>query len=223
MRELFKNDIIKLAKPLPKLKHHIVYFLLQDDRIVYIGYSTCFTTRIMSHMKDKVFNRYHIVHYENAIDGLNAEKEYIKKLDPKYNVAYSRSLKNPDDFINEKRQTLKRIHSQYRTGIYALDKNLSGQSKSMPFIESAKNIDIEEIEKIIELDEQIEKLNPHYIAKLCDKQLNIANNNYSKSRGVYLFKVNNLVYQAPVGHNSYLIDNKIYKEPKSFIGTLDPL
>lgn len=63
-----------------------VYFLINDDEIVYVGQAVDLARRISQHWGgDKVFNKFALV--ECSIAELsNVEAEYIVKFAPRYNV-----------------------------------------------------------------------------------------------------------------------------------------
>lgn len=71
---------------------HTVYFLLQDEEIVYIGYSKNKYNRVETHIGEgrKIFNRvYFITNIENRKIGEDIEREYIKRHSPKYNKTHN--------------------------------------------------------------------------------------------------------------------------------------
>ena len=63
-----------------------IYFLLQDDDIVYVGQSrTTILSRLAHHLTDKRFNRVTVLQYPSDYDFDTEEAEYIWQLQPKYN------------------------------------------------------------------------------------------------------------------------------------------
>jgi len=78
-----KEDIIKNALNLNTNLQSGIYFLIQNNEIVYIGSSKNPMSRISAH-KDKIFNKYFIKPCDiNELE--NIEAEYIFKYNPKYN------------------------------------------------------------------------------------------------------------------------------------------
>jgi len=66
-----------------------VYFLLDEDEIVYIGQSTNIYRRLSSHLSLKKFKFTKFAYLEFPINLLsNEEVKYIKKFKPKYNTNF---------------------------------------------------------------------------------------------------------------------------------------
>lgn len=66
------------------LKSFFIYFLFQDDVVVYVGQTNDVFTRIKTHAEWKVFNRVSVISVPES--DLNiAEEFYINMLKPKYN------------------------------------------------------------------------------------------------------------------------------------------
>lgn len=85
MREYYKNDILKLAKPYITESEYYVYFLIFDNEIVYVGYSANVDSRIAAHKRDKHFNKTFKIKQESDKEALTLEEHYIKKFNPLYN------------------------------------------------------------------------------------------------------------------------------------------
>jgi hypothetical protein len=75
-----------------------VYFLISDNEIVYVGCSTDFNARLISHIGTKQFDRYAYIHCEQE-DLPWLEKLYIAKFKPKLNVVVPTFLIDPDQHI----------------------------------------------------------------------------------------------------------------------------
>lgn len=77
-----RNEVKKLKS--------CIYFLFQDDELVYIGKSENVKSRLTDHTKSsKIFNSYAYINprnFEQKIEQI--EGAYIKKYKPKYNVYY---------------------------------------------------------------------------------------------------------------------------------------
>ena len=86
MNLLNKDDIIKMQIPIidPNCNFSVIYFLLQDNEIVYVGSSNKGLSRIYQHIRDKKFNAYSyiVVPSENRA---KLENNYIFRFNPKYN------------------------------------------------------------------------------------------------------------------------------------------
>jgi|TARA_A100001011_G_C13930921_1_gene683136 predicted GIY-YIG superfamily endonuclease len=80
--------IYQISKPLPK--KHYVYVLINNNRIVYIGYTNNIFGRLDAHLKsEKKFNYYSIINkFETKEKALEKEKYYIKLFRPIYNINY---------------------------------------------------------------------------------------------------------------------------------------
>ena len=75
---IFANENIKINKV------RGVYFLFDDDELVYIGQSENILSRIASHLNDKRFDSYNFIECQYGnLDALEAK--YILKYNPKYN------------------------------------------------------------------------------------------------------------------------------------------
>jgi hypothetical protein len=83
-RLLSRKAVVGRSKPIETFCG--VYFLIQDDEIVYVGQSKDVYRRIGVHFADKVFNRTYVLK-ANESDLLWLEGMYIQKLKPKYNFA----------------------------------------------------------------------------------------------------------------------------------------
>ena len=82
-----------LSKKIPKDSNNsIIYFLIKEDRIVYVGKSKNGISRILTHIKsnDKDFDSYHYIQVDK-IEFDFLESEYIREFNPYYNIL----LKNP--------------------------------------------------------------------------------------------------------------------------------
>jgi hypothetical protein len=89
MRPLYKNDIIRISKPITEIKQYSVYFLIHENDIIYVGYSIKPYNRISAHLADKKFDRYHILNFETQEDALATEQLYIKNFKPIYNINHN--------------------------------------------------------------------------------------------------------------------------------------
>ena len=71
-----------LARPCPS-----IYFLIKNNKIIYVGQSEYAEARIIFHTKNKNFDSYSIIKLEKEDDCLLSELEsyYILKFLPKYN------------------------------------------------------------------------------------------------------------------------------------------
>ena len=85
-----KQQILERAKMFKKFpKTNGIYFLINNDEIIYIGSSTDCHKRIKMHKKNKKmkFNGFHIVKRKDKQQRLKLETEYIKLYKPLLNLA----------------------------------------------------------------------------------------------------------------------------------------
>ena len=85
----------------------VIYFLLNNGKIVYVGSSKKVKTRVKTHISRglKVFDDF-IIEETNDEEMKQKEKEYIEKHKPKYNKIY-----NEDSTINQKKEVGNLFHS----------------------------------------------------------------------------------------------------------------
>ena len=101
MNDLFNikelNDKVRRTKRFIRNNESIIYCLIKNNNIVYIGQSTEFLQRLAAHSREKrgLFDSYAVIEnlgtkcdYQTLID---REKYYIKLVKPKLNKVY---LKN---------------------------------------------------------------------------------------------------------------------------------
>jgi len=69
-----------------------VYFLIHEERVVYVGESACIITRLGQHMQDKVFDGFRVISEQDPANRLKLEKAYIQKYSPIYNITHNPSL-----------------------------------------------------------------------------------------------------------------------------------
>lgn len=90
---------------LPNIQTPIIYFLLDNDEVVYVGQSKAGLSRPYSH-KDKVFTNVAVIYCEESeLD--RKETDYIRKYNPKYNMSIGYcdfSFGKARDFIRENTQ-----------------------------------------------------------------------------------------------------------------------
>lgn len=86
---LGSEEIIHKKKPVETLCG--VYFLINNDEIVYVGQSVNIWSRLSQHKKDKEFSHFHWIPVQNSYLEI-VENDYIIKFNPIYNKAFSRKL-----------------------------------------------------------------------------------------------------------------------------------
>lgn len=75
----------------------VIYFLIQNDEVVYVGQSSNLTLRVATHRDQKEFDR--VLYFFHPQDLLNhTEAALIRYLKPKYNIAQSASEANDGHF-----------------------------------------------------------------------------------------------------------------------------
>ena len=87
-----------------------IYFLYQDDKLVYIGKTNNLVQRLLQHRyeKSKVFNSYkkYLILEDSNIDEI--ENDFIKKYNPEYNITRGKrweptdKIKYKDNFVMPK-------------------------------------------------------------------------------------------------------------------------
>lgn len=76
---------------LPLIEKDIIYFLLQDDEVVYVGQSKSGCKRPYEHLSSKQFNKIMVVNCdEKGLDRL--EDFFIRKYSPKYNKILNNNI-----------------------------------------------------------------------------------------------------------------------------------
>lgn len=70
-----------------------VYFLWQNDTIVYIGMSKHIGNRLRSHASEKIsfFDHFSFLQTENDVEAANLERLFIANNDPKFNKTYRKN------------------------------------------------------------------------------------------------------------------------------------
>jgi len=77
-------------------KNYLIYFLLKDKEVVYVGQTTQNVMRPFAH-KDKIFDSVAIIYQAEDRENLNEVEEFfIKKYCPKYNKTF-----NAENYANE--------------------------------------------------------------------------------------------------------------------------
>ena len=67
-------------------KGYIIYFLLLDGAIIYIGHSKNIKSRMSEHNRTKVFNCFMWIYCDSKESALHYEKRWQMKFKPKHNV-----------------------------------------------------------------------------------------------------------------------------------------
>ncbi len=71
-------------------REYIVYFLIADEKIIYVGKSSTGIARIYTHyVKEVIPFTHYTIEKSNEKDYSNLEKKYIKRFQPKYNSVYT--------------------------------------------------------------------------------------------------------------------------------------
>lgn len=96
--------IINQAKNLSTFNKNkgYVYFLLVNEKIIYVGKTTKLYQRIQTHKKDKFFNKVYYINVRLSIMG-EIEKYYIRLIKPRHNKLIPREITgiNPIDKYSE--------------------------------------------------------------------------------------------------------------------------
>lgn len=76
-----------------------VYFLMQEDTVVYIGETSCIVSRLSQHRQDKEFNGFRMLRVDDETERLRLEKAYIQKHAPKYNIIHNPAISSNKPII----------------------------------------------------------------------------------------------------------------------------
>ena len=76
-----------------------IYFLLQGEKLVYVGETSCVITRIMQHQQDKEFDGFRFLRIDNVERRLELEAVYIRRYAPKYNIAHNPTIRTTKPII----------------------------------------------------------------------------------------------------------------------------
>lgn len=92
------------------LYENSIYFLINKNKIVYVGSSVSVLKRISSHTKkrDMVFDSYNSIS-SNSENFRHIEKKYIEKFKPKYNIKNNTNNTPPTG----KRQRINKIKDMF--------------------------------------------------------------------------------------------------------------
>lgn len=110
------EDILKEKKDVKVLNSQLrgIYFLINEDRVVYVGQSVNCFHRINLHYlnkdgiegaRNKQFTHYYIIEYSGDLDEL--ERVYIKMIKPEYNRTLYKHHLTPFDLKKIKKRLVK--------------------------------------------------------------------------------------------------------------------
>ena len=112
MRDVSKKEILKNKIAVSSAKKSLIYFLIDNSEIVYVGKTTMGISRVLSHCGVKEFDSYSTI--ECTTDKLDEmESYYIYKFEPKHNI----SLPASSIFISRNK-----LKKQYRVDGHAMRK-----------------------------------------------------------------------------------------------------
>lgn len=97
------SEVINNA--IPNADNYYLYFLIENDSIVYVGKTNSVEGRLYDHRRSKKFDSYSVFKCENEEDAINKEALSIMEYQPKYNVALNDGFKS----INVIKKTLKQL------------------------------------------------------------------------------------------------------------------
>lgn len=80
-----------------------IYFLINGDRVVYVGETSCLISRLGQHREDKEFDGFRFLKEPDLNTRLRLEKAYIQKYSPLYNITHNPSIaiRQPIERIKE--------------------------------------------------------------------------------------------------------------------------
>lgn len=76
-----------------------VYFLINENRVVYVGETACIMSRLFQHKQDKEFDGFRFIRLEDATERLRLEKAYIQKYAPKHNITHNPNITVPKPIV----------------------------------------------------------------------------------------------------------------------------
>jgi hypothetical protein len=185
MRKIYKSDILLNKKDLSLLSFPCVYFLIQDNQIVYIGYSNTFYLRISQHLvSEKVFDSYYFIKYDSKEEALLKEKEFIKEFNPFFNGQYSdKSNDNFNGVIKAKTKEPKMANIFKKAKVFIDGELLTTEGNT---IEKAENT--------------------LFVTKINFK---IPNNSYiKKNDNRYYFNIKNVIYTS--NKETFILNSVVY-------------
>lgn len=115
-----KEDILGMQIPIIDNSNlSVIYFLIHENEIVYVGSSNNGLSRIYQHIKDKKFDAYSYIVVPSQYRA-QTENDYIFKFNPKYN-----NLPNYEDMVSlkvlQKQLKDKKIQNiYYKRNLYKL-------------------------------------------------------------------------------------------------------
>lgn len=230
MRKLYPSDIIANCKPITDFKFYCVYFLIQNLRIVYVGYSTNFGSRISAHMNsEKVFDSYYLIRCETESEALELEKHYIQTINPYFNGLHCDKSKSDSEGIVIKEKVKK--ERTYLNIVRPKEPILKGEELAekwlketkpnvfRPYIRQAlhkKQIESNESEQTL-----VDEIKDN--TQLVNIDFKIPRNSYMrKNDGYYYFSLSNEVYRAKSDLEKYFIKGCLYM-PVGIFGSMDSI
>ena len=240
MRHLFKNDILRLSKDIKDIKMWSVYFLINNNEIVYVGFSETPFSRLNQHLPKIEVDRYHIVYFSTMEEALKMEKHYIKAFKPFNNVVHNdecnkeevklKRLQNKSNY-NE-RQKIKKQELQNKRD--AALRDYSVKERELIYIKNKEKEDIEienKLKDIRDMWSERDKNNQKKIAKEIEskelsvnsKNINIPNNTYVKKGDVFYLKIENNVVSSQMNDGFIIYERKRYNKPSKVFGSIKEL
>lgn len=206
MRKLYPSDIIANCKPITDFKFYCVYFLIQNSRIVYVGYSTNFGSRISAHMNsEKVFDSYYLIRCETESEALELEKHYIQTINPYFNATHCDKSKSDSVGV---------LYKSYSPSVvrYSKEHNLIND------VSGKRTYEIETVSEPTAKDEPIKDN-----VEIVKIDFKIPRNSYMrKNDGYYYFSLSNEVYRAKSDLEKYFIKGCLYM-PVGIFGSMDSI
>jgi len=226
MRQLFKNDIIRLAKDIKDIKNWSVYFLLYKDEIVYVGCSETPYARMYSHTKKFHIDKYHFLNFSTKEEALEAETYYIKSFKPIQNTLHNDEL-NKEERENRNKDfndliELKRLETGIKKN-KAIEENkikakLSEDQKLTDIKNMFEESEKEKVKKLAELKEMLQ-----YEIYESNDIIKIPKNSYIKKQDVFYLRIEDVLIKSKIQSESIIYKNKKYNKPTKLFGNIKEL
>ena len=221
MRQLYNNDIVRLAKDIKDIKNWSVYFLLYNGKVVYVGYSETPYSRIYIHIRNFNVDKYHILNFATKEEAAEMETHYIKSFKPIQNTIHNDSCNKEERMlINKEFEDAKIFKSKAR-----IDKTKrieDARNKEKARIAENKRIFNESVEAKRKAAEQ-ERHKKEMAVEETEININIPPNSYIKKGDIYYLKIETKIISSKIDADHILYKGKKYRKPSKVFGNINEL
>jgi hypothetical protein len=236
MRQLYKNDILRLAKDIKDVKSFSVYFLIYKDEVVYVGCSEIPYNRISTHIRNFNVDRYHILYFATKDEAFKTERYYIESFNPIQNGSYNdkRISKEEKMEINIEFHKIREQRKAKHIAKWAETEEQKAFKKSEKERRQKEAIEKKEAQKKAHKEQKIKEAAEAKIAIAerdkrqtevfeVSKKVNIPTNTYVKKEDIYYFNIDNTIVSVKLGTESIMFQGKIYRHPQKVFGKISEL